>query len=50
MMRRILKSMAQYALLALLAAAFAALAARALDSELDAHAHAAFGAEFDPAE
>ena len=50
MARRILTSMAQWALVALLAWGFAALAGRALDNELDAHSHAAFGAAYDPAD
>ncbi len=49
-MRTILTSLCRFAAIAAAVFALAALAGRALDTELDAHTHDAFGAEYDPAE
>jgi len=49
-MKKAMKTLAAWAAVAAAVWALMALAARALDGECDAHSHAAFGAEYDPAE
>ncbi len=49
-MKKLMQSILKLAAVAAAVWMLAALAARALDNELDAHTHEAFGAEYDPAE
>ena len=49
-MTRLIHAFVKLAAISLAVFSLAWLAVRALDSELDAHSHAAFGAEYDPAE
>ena len=49
-MDSIISSLCKFAALAAAVFALAALAGRVLDTELDAHSHAAFGSAYDPAD